>query len=165
MADPRTPHDSGTVATHLVLPSDTNGHGTAFGGTIMGWMDITASVAATRHCGTPCVTASLDDLSFERPIRMGDIVILKACVNYTGRTSMEVGVRVEREDPRTHAREHALTGYFTFVAVDAQGRPSEVPAVHPSTPEEVRRAEAAQRRHARRVQERRARLAAASAAR
>lgn len=147
---PRYPTDSGTVATHLVLPGDTNAHHTAFGGKIMEWMDITASVAAMRHCGTPCVTASVDDLSFERPIRMGDIVILKACVNYTGHTSMEVGVRVESEHPQTHVREHALSGYFTFVAVDADGKPMAVPPVQARTEQETRRAKAAQARQMRR---------------
>lgn len=147
---PRYPTDSGTVATHLVLPGDTNAHHTAFGGKIMEWMDITASVAAMRHCGTPCVTASVDDLSFERPIRMGDIVILKACVNYTGHTSMEVGVRVESEHPQTHVREHALSGYFTFVTVDADGKPMAVPPVQARTEQETRRAKAAQARQMRR---------------
>jgi acyl-CoA hydrolase len=147
---PRYPTDSGTVATHLVLPGDTNAHNTAFGGKIMEWMDITASVAAMRHCGTPCVTASVDDLSFERPVRMGDIVILKACVNYTGTTSMEVGVRVESEHPQTHVREHALSGYFTFVAVDAHGRPMAVPPVEARTEQEIRRAHAAKARQVRR---------------
>ena len=147
---PRAPTDSGTVATHIVLPSDTNALHTAFGGQIMRWMDVAASVAAIRHCGQPAVTASVDDLSFARPIRLGDIVILKACVNFTGRTSMEVGVRVEREDPRNHCREHALTGYFTFVAVDGTGRPQPVPAVLPNTDLEQRRYAAAKRRHERR---------------
>lgn len=151
---PRYPTDSGTVATHLVLPGDTNAHNTAFGGKIMQWMDITASVAAMRHCGTPCVTACVDDLSFARPIRMGDIVILKACVNYTGRTSMEVGVRVESENPQTHERHHALSGYFTFVAIDAQGKPMAVPPVEARTEPEIRRARAAQERQTRRVQAR-----------
>lgn len=151
---PRYPNDSGTIATHLVLPGDTNGHQTAFGGKIMQWMDITASVTAMRHCGTPCVTAAVDDLSFARPIRMGDIVIFKACINYTGTTSMEVGVRVEREDPHTHRREHALSGYFTFVAVDKNGSPIPVPPVVPRTEPEVRRADAARERQARRVRAR-----------
>jgi len=154
---PRYPTDSGTVATHIILPGDTNGHNTAFGGKIMEWMDITASVAAMRHCGTPCVTASVDDLSFTRPIRMGDIVILKACVNYTGRTSMEVGVRVESEHPLTHEREHALSGYFTFVAVDKEGKPMPVPAVEPRTDIELRRARAAKERQARRLEARKQR--------
>ena len=150
----RYPTDSGTVATHLVLPGDTNAHNTAFGGKIMEWMDITASVAAMRHCGTPCVTACVDNLAFERPIRMGDIVILKACVNFTGRTSMEVGVRVESEHPETHIREHALTGYFTFVAVDKAGQPMLVPPVEPRTEQELRRARAAEGRRQRRLEAR-----------
>lgn len=162
---PRSPRNSGTVTTQLVLPTDTNTFGTAFGGQIMRWMDIAASVAASRHCGQPSVTASVDDLAFERPIRMGDIVVLKACVNFTGTTSMEVGVRVEREDPRSRTREHALSGYFTFVAVDTEGRPSPVPGIVPSTPEEQRRYDAAQARHTRRRAQRHAARAEAQARR
>lgn len=148
----RSPRASGTVTTQLVLPHDTNTFGTAFGGQIMRWMDVTAGVAAGRHCGLPCVTAGVDDLAFNRPIRMADIVVLKACVNYAGKTSMEVGVRVEREDPRSRTREHALSGYFTFVAVDTDGKPTPVPPIEASTPEEKRRYDAgferAQRRRA-----------------
>lgn len=151
---PRHPTDSGTVATHIVMPEDSNMLGTAFGGQIMRWMDIVASVAATRHCGAPSVTASVDDLNFARPIRIGDIVILRACVNFTGRTSMEVGVRIEREDPLTHAREHALSGYLTFVAVDGQGNPTEVPSLVPLTDDEKRRFDAGKARAERRRRDR-----------
>lgn len=156
----RHPTDSGTVATHIVMPEDTNMLGTAFGGQVMRWMDIAASVAATRHCGQPSVTASVDDLSFARPIRMGDIVILRACVNFTGRTSMEVGVRIEREDPLTHLREHALSGYLTFVAVDGQGQPTEVPPLEAVTEVEKRRFEAGRTRAERRRRDRAERKAA-----
>lgn len=138
----------------MVLPGDTNVHGTAFGGRIMQWMDIAAAICAGRHCGGPTVTVAVDDMYFARPIRMGDVVLLKACVNYTGRTSMEVGVRVDCEDPRTRQHVHALTGYFTFVAVDAAGQPMEVPAVQPQTGIEARRYEAAKQRRARRLQSR-----------
>lgn len=146
----RTPQDSGTVATHIVMPEDTNMLGTAFGGQVMRWMDVAASVAATRHCGQASVTAAVDDLSFNRPIRMGDIVILRSCVNFTGRTSMEVGVRIEREDPLTHVREHALTGYLTFVAVDGQGHPTPVPTLIPVTDDDKRRFAAGKARAERR---------------
>lgn len=153
VTDAKRPIFSSVESTHLVLPPDTNVHGTAFGGKIMQWMDIAAGIAAGRHCGGPVVTAAVDDLHFSRPIRMGDVVVLKACVNYAGLSSMEVGVRVEAEDPNSGTRVHCLTGYFTFVGVDANGRPKEVPGVVPETPAEKRRYQAAEAR-------RRARLAA-----
>ena len=151
---PRSPKDSAVEATHLVLPPDTNVHGTAFGGRIMEWMDIAASIAAGRHCGTLTVTVAVDDLHFARPIRMGDVVMVRASVNHTGKSSMEVGVRVDREDAYTRQREHCLSGYFTFVAVDREGRPVPVPLIHLSSDVERRRFEAAQLRRERRLQSR-----------
>jgi acyl-CoA hydrolase len=140
------PSASAVETTHLVLPPDTNAHGTAFGGRIMQWMDIAAGIAAERHSGTGVVTAAVDDLVFAHPIRMGDVVVIKAAVNFTGKTSMEVGVRVEREVRRTRAREHALSAYFTFVGVDDDGRPVPVRPVAPETEVEKRRWAAAQAR-------------------
>ena len=136
---PLAPSESEVETTYTVLPPDTNHHGTAFGGKIMQWMDITAGIAAVRHCREPVVTVAVDDMHFAQPIRLGDVVILKACVNHTGRTSMEVGVRVERENIKTREREHCLTGYFTFVAVDENSRPIPVPPLEPSNPNEKRR--------------------------
>lgn len=135
----RTPEASAVETTHLVLPPDTNAHGTAFGGRIMEWMDITASIAANRHCRQAAVTANVDDLTFERPIRLGDIVVIKSRVNYAGKTSMEVGVRVEREERGSGVREHCLTGYFTFVAIGADGKPAQVVPVTPATDLDKRR--------------------------
>ncbi|RYF10026.1 MAG: acyl-CoA thioesterase [Deltaproteobacteria bacterium] len=151
MTPPRTPSASAVEATHLVMPGDTNMLGTAFGGKIMQWMDIAASVAAGRHSGGASVTVAVDDLHFARPIRMGDVVILKACVNFTGRTSMEVGVRVMREDRRTRQLEHCLSGYFTFVGVDDAGRPMAVPGIVARTDLEHKRYAAAAERQLRRV--------------
>lgn len=151
MTHARRPHQSAVEATHLVMPGDTNMLGTAFGGQIMQWMDIAASVAAGRHSGGPSVTVAVDDLHFAKPIRMGDVVILKACVNFTGRTSMEVGVRVEREVRRTRAREHCLSGYFTFVGVDEHGMPCAVPPISPESEVEHKRFDAAASRHQRRI--------------
>jgi len=150
----RRPSDSAVEATQLVLPPDINTHGTAFGGRIMQWMDIAAGISAARHSGQPVVTAAVDELQFERPIRMGNVVIIKACVNYTGRSSMEVGVRVEREEATTREREHCLSGYFTFVAVDAGGSPIPVEPVEPETEIEKRRFDAAAARRAHRLKER-----------
>jgi len=103
--------------TQIVLPSHTNNHGTAFGGQIAAWCDICAAVAAQRFCRAPVVTASMDQLHFMRPVLRGMVVVLQACVNRAWRTSMEVGVRVETEDPITGAREQCCTAYLTFVAL------------------------------------------------
>ena len=135
----RTPEASAVETTHLVLPPDTNAHGTAFGGRIMEWMDITASIAAGRHCRQAAVTANVDDLTFERPIRLGDIVVIRARVNYAGKTSMEIGVRVEREERKSGVREHCLTGYFTFVAIGPDGKPATVPPIEPENEVDERR--------------------------
>jgi len=147
----KTPSDSLVESTYLVLPQDTNVHGTAFGGKIMQWMDIAASISAGRHADGPVVTASVDDLQFTRPIRMGDVVIIKARVNYTGKTSMEIGVHVDREDAHTRMREHCMTAYFTFVGVDGEGRPRAVPAIHPMSEEDRRRYAMAEKRREHRL--------------
>jgi acyl-CoA hydrolase len=151
MAQARRPSDSAVEATHLVLPPDTNQHGTAFGGIIMQWMDVAAGIAGARHCRNGVVTAAVDDIVFRRPIHLGDVVVVKASVNFAGRTSLEVGVKVEREDT-TGTREHCLTGYFTMVSVDAQGRPVEVPELSPETEAEKRRCAAAVARRAARLE-------------
>ena len=146
-----SPADSAVETTHLVLPPDTNVHGTAFGGRIMQWMDIAAGIAAGRHCAGSVVTAAVDELVFERPIRMGDVVIIRASVNFVGETSMEVGVRVEREVRASRERVFCLRGYFTFVAVDDNGRPITAPPLEPKTAEEKRRHDKAKERRERRL--------------
>lgn len=151
MTQSRTPSDSVVETTHLVLPFDTNVHGTAFGGRIMQWMDIAAAISAGRHCGGPAVTVAVDDLHFTRPIRMGDVLVIRSCVNYAGTTSMEVGVRVDREDARTREREHCLSGYFTFVAVSDSGKPIAIPGIVPQSDDEKRRYEAAKQRREQRL--------------
>jgi acyl-CoA hydrolase len=151
---PRNPSESCVETTHMVLPQDTNVHGTAFGGIIMQWMDIAASIAAGRHCQSPVVTVSVDDLVFAKPIRMGDVVIIKACVNHTGHTSMEVGVKVESEQPQTRQLSLCLTGYFTFVAVDNHGKPVPVPRILPTTPLEQARFQRAEERREQRLKRR-----------
>lgn len=125
--------------TQQVLPGDTNPLGTAFGGTIVAWVDVAGAVPAMRHARKIVVTASIDEMHFVETIKLGDLVILKASVNFTGRTSMEVGVRVESENPRTGERRHASTAYVTYVALDDFGRPTEVPPILPETDEDKRR--------------------------
>lgn len=151
-----TPSESAVETTHMVLPPDTNHHGTAFGGIIMQWMDVAASIAAGRHCRGPVVTVAVDELVFAQPIRLGDVVTIRANVNFTGRTSMEVGVRVDREIAETRQAEHCLSGYFTFVAVDAAGRPKPVAPVSPQTPEQTAWHAGALERRAARLARRRA---------
>ncbi len=143
--------ESSAEFTHLVLPPDTNALGTIFGGRIMEWIDIGAAIVATRHCRGVAVTASMDALNFISPVKLGDIVILKASVNYSHKTSMEIGVRVEAEDPKTGFRRHTSSAYLTFVALDDKGTPTEVPPIHCNTPEEKRRFEEAKMRRAERL--------------
>lgn len=131
--------DSQVVMTELVLPSHTNAFGSIFGGQVMSWIDICAAIAAQRHSRKPVVTASVDALQFVAPVYQGWTVNLKASVNYAGRTSMEVGVRVDAENPRTGEMFHTASAYLTFVALDENHKPSEIPPVLPETTEEKRR--------------------------
>jgi acyl-CoA hydrolase len=136
--------------TELVLPGDANTLGNAFGGKIMKWIDVAAGVAARRHAGGVSVTASVDSLNFMRPIRLGDVVVLQADVNRAWRSSMEVGVRVLCEPEGIGETVHAVSSYLTFVAVDDQGRPRQVPRLEPETDEDWRRFyEAGERREQR----------------
>ena len=143
----KTPRATRVVMTESVLPGDGNPLGTAFGGRIAQWIDIAAAVACQRHCRRRVVTASMDDLHFLRPIRVGMIVELRAQVNAVYRTSMEAGVRIESEDPLTGERQHVCTAYLTFVAQDEHGKPVEVPALVLENDDDRRRqADAGERR-------------------
>lgn len=139
-----------------MMPQHANNLGHVFGGVILSLMDTTAAVSAIRHARGTCVTASIDRVDFREPIHLGDLVIMKASVNYVGRSSMEVGVRVEAEDMTTGRRRHTNSCYLTFVAVDRNGRPMEVPEVVPETPDQERRFHAAVERRRRRLEERQA---------
>jgi acyl-CoA hydrolase len=150
------------VMTQIVLPGDSNSHGTAFGGRILQWIDLAAAVASMRHCRTRVVTASMDEVDFLAPIRVGMVVELRARVNAVFRSSMEVGVRIESEDPLTGERTHALSAYLTFVSQDAEGRPMALRPLPAVSPEERRREQEALRRRAvrlERAQRKRARFA------
>jgi acyl-CoA hydrolase len=138
--------------TQIVMPAHTNGSGgVLFGGVVMQWIDVCAGVAAMRHAGGLVATASIDRLDFFSPIHLGDIVVLRAQVNYAHRTSMEVGCRVETEDPRTRARRYTTKAYLTFVALDEERKPRAVAPVEPETDEDRRRFEAARARRADRL--------------
>lgn len=136
----------------VVLPSDTNPLGNVFGGTVMGWIDLCAAVAAQRHCRQIVVTASMDALSFLAPIRLGYTVILRSQVNRAFHTSLEVGVRVEAENPLTGDIEHCCSAFLTYVAIDAAGNPVPVPPVIPQSPQEQERYEEAGLRREARLQ-------------
>jgi acyl-CoA hydrolase len=148
---PKSPADSAVTMTELVLPSDTNALGSIFGGKVMSWIDIAAAIAAGRHSRRVVVTASIDALHFIAPIKLGHYVHIRAMVNYAGRTSMEVGVRVDSENPLTGEMTHTSTAYTTFVALDDHGRPALVPPLQAETPEEKRRMEEAVKRRASRM--------------
>jgi acyl-CoA hydrolase len=119
-----TPEQTRCVMTQIVMPMHTNGvAGVMFGGIMMQWIDVCAGVAAMRHAHGGVLTASIDRLDFLSPVNVGDTVVLQAQVNYTARTSMEVGCRVETEDMRTGIRRYVTKAYLTFVAIDEHGRP------------------------------------------
>lgn len=134
----------------FVLPPHTNAFGTVFGGQIMAWVDLCASICAQRHSGHLCVTASLDDLSFRRPVRVGQVLLLRARVTATFRTSMEIEVTVEGEDSLTGERWPTVDCRTTFVAVRSDGTPTEVPRLILETDEQrASQAEAEERRRQR----------------
>ena len=141
--------------TELVLPNDTNQLGNLLGGRLMHWIDIAAAIAASRHTGRVCVTASVDELNFHHPVRQGEVVVLRAAVNRVYTTSLEVGVHVSAENTLTGGRTHTNTAYLTFVAIDERGTPVPVPPVKPVTAEEQRRFQDAGRRREIRLRNRR----------
>ncbi|KAJ9064266.1 hypothetical protein DSO57_1032346 [Entomophthora muscae] len=148
-SDGRSVDHSRVMMTKVILPNHSDTRGYVFGGQILSWIDVVASIAARRHSETSCVTRSVDAVHFLRPIHVGDIVVLKANVNRSWKTSMEVGVRVEREIPFTGKREFCCHAYLTFIALRVNKDstcPTVVPKVIPASPAEIRRFEAAEGR-------------------
>lgn len=131
-----------------VRPEDLNDQGTVFGGHVMSLADVTAAMAARRHAGRPCVTASIDSLHFISPIYLKEDIVLYAAVNRTWKTSLEVGVKIFAENPYNGERRHVASAYLTFVALDENNRPTAVPPLIPETEEERRRYEEADQRRA-----------------
>jgi acyl-CoA hydrolase len=128
--------------------------GNVHGGVILYLCDEVAGIAAVRHCGTRVVTAAMDRMTFISPVYVGHLVTVKATVNAAWRSSMEVGVRVEAENIRSGEVTHTSTAYLTLVALDEEGKPTQVPPVEPQTPDEQRRAREAQLRRDNRLAER-----------
>lgn len=145
---------SRTIMTEFVFPSDTNPHGTMFGGTLMLYIDKIAAIAATRHCHLPVVTASTDSLDFLSPIRIGEAVELEAFVTWTRRSSMEVFCVVRAENLYTGERRLTVTAFSTFVAVDENSRPIPVPGVFPENDDERKLFESAPARYELRMKRR-----------
>lgn len=135
----KTVRQSQVITTQLVLPNDTNQLGNLLGGTLMHWIDIAAAIAAKRHSGRVCVTASVDELSFHYPVKLGEVVTLQASINRAFNTSMEIGVLVTAQGSEGESTRRANTSYLTFVAIDDNGNRTQVPPVIPETADEKRR--------------------------
>ncbi len=142
----RKASESFTVMNEIVLPNDTNPFGNLMGGRLMYWMDIAGAIASSKHCNAPCMTASVDNLSFKNPIKIGNIVHIEAKVSRAFNTSMEVHLRVWGEDSLHQYRYESNEAYFTFVALDPNGKPRKVPELIPETEEEKRLYDGALRR-------------------
>lgn len=150
----KKPSDSWLSTARLMMPTDANVLGNVFGGAIMRYMDEVAAIVAWRHAGRNVVTASIDRMNFFAPVYVGNVLILRAAVNYVGHTSMEVGVRIEAQDPATGKTTHTGSCYLTYVALDAKGRPTPIPKLIPTTAEERLRYRQAQTRRRLRKAER-----------
>jgi acyl-CoA hydrolase len=142
----KTAKETLSITTIIVLPNDTNTQGNLFGGQLLAWMDVISSVAAHRHCKRVVVTAAVNNVSFQKPIKHASIVTLEAKVSRAFSTSMEIIVDVFVEDQITGVREKCNEAIYTFVAVDQNGGPIHVPELIPETEEEKKRFEGALRR-------------------
>ncbi|MHB9025904.1 MAG: acyl-CoA thioesterase [Armatimonadota bacterium] len=139
MMQPKPISESRTIISVVAQPRDSNHYGVMHGATIMRLVDEAAYAAATRHARLPVVTVCVDHLTFLRPIHIGDVAVIKASVNYVGRTSMEIGVRIETERLATGEVEHVGSGYLTMVAIDQSGSPIPVPPLLLETDDDRRR--------------------------
>jgi len=148
--EPKPISASRVVLSRVMQPLDANVQGNVHGGVVLRLMDEAGGVAAARHCRARAVTAAIDSFSFHSPVVVGNLVTVKASLNWVGRSSMEVGVRVEAEDLRTGRVTHTSSGYLVYVCLDDGGRPREVPCLLPEGDEDRRRmAEAEARQRAR----------------
>jgi acyl-CoA hydrolase len=144
--DSKKPSDSLTMMTEIVLPNDTNVFGSLMGGRLMYWMDIAAAIASQRHCNAPVVTASVDNISFQNPVKLGNTVHIEAKVTRAFNTSMEIFLRVWGEDHQQQYKYKSNEAYYTFVALDPDRQPKIVPPLIPETEEEIKLFEGALRR-------------------
>jgi len=150
----KPPSASQVEMTELVLPNDTNLLGNLLGGRLMHWIDIAGALAASRHSNRVVATVALDSLDFRHPVRMGELVMLKAKLTWTGRTSMEVVVRVYAENLKTGSIILTNKAYVTYVALDDEGKPAPVPPLLPETDEEKKDFQEAEERRKERLKRR-----------
>ena len=143
---PKKAHESLVQMTELVLPNDTNTFGNLMGGRLMYWMDIAAALACMKHCAAPVVTASVDNISFENPIKLGNVVHIEAIVTRAFTTSIEVHMKVWGEDPVLQYRYKSNEAFMTFVALDPNGKSRPVPQIIAESEEEKKLYEGALRR-------------------
>ena len=143
----KTVKNTHVIMHELILPNDTNLLGNVLGGRVMHLMDMCAAMSAYKHARTAVVTASVDRLDFLAPAKMGEIMILKSSVNYTGKSSMEVGVRIESENPKTGDIYHTSSAYLTFVSLNENGKPKRVDNINPENDNEIRRFKEGKVRH------------------
>lgn len=136
---PKSVSESAVEMRNLVMPNHTNPQNSIFGGVVMSWIDLAAAMVAERHSNRPVVTVHVDDISFKAPIKIGDHVLIKASLNYVGKSSMLVGVKVIAENPFTGITRHTTTAYLAFVALDDIGKPHQVRGVIPESIDEIRR--------------------------
>lgn len=142
----KTPDESLTIMNEIVLPNDTNTLNNLMGGRLLHWMDIASAIAAQKHSNSIVVTASVDSVSFKEPIKLGDVVNIKAWVTRSFKSSMEVFIEVWAENIPRGEKIKCNDAYYTFVALDSRHRPIQVPALEPQTPEEVEKFAGALRR-------------------
>ena len=138
--------DSLVSMTELVLPNDTNTFGNLMGGRLMYWMDIASALSAMKHCASPVVTASVDNISFDNPIKLGNVVHIEAKVSRSFNSSMEVHIVVYGEDTLHQYKYKSNEAYFTFVALDPNGKPRKVPGLKAESEEEIKLFDGALRR-------------------
>jgi len=148
ISKPKKASHSQNVMTNVMSPLDANHYGYVHGGAIMRHVDEAAYISAARHSGRNTVTASIDQMSFRNPVHLGDLLVLKSQVNFAGKTSMEVGVRIEAENPVTGEKKYIGSAYVTMVALDDLGKPTQVPPLVLESALEKERAARAEKRRA-----------------
>jgi acyl-CoA hydrolase len=155
-APPKSPAESAVVLSHLMGPNEANGLGNVHGGVILRFVDEAGALAVMRHSRRPCVTVRLDSMTFLQPVSVSEFVTFRSQVNWVGRSSMEVGVHVEAENPITGEITHTNSAYVVYVALDDAGHPAPVPPLSLTTPDEQRRWDEAVARQAHRLAQRQA---------
>ena len=143
----KTVSNTHVTMNELVLPNETNVLGNIFGGKVMYYMDMCAAMSAYKHARKPIVTASVDRLNFLAPAKMGDIIIFRSSVNYTSKSSMEVGVRIESENPHSGKIKHTASAYLTFVALNENNQPTSIEPIITESENDIRRYNSGKKRH------------------